>query len=91
MRILVTLDALAPLVASLRTGAQTPTTIEHLILTSLAEYTPQAAGPPTIEGTIAFTDLLTADRIAIRSRSDRTTSRSCNTPAARPGRRKARC
>jgi len=60
MRILVTLDALAPLVASIR-GGQTPTTIEHLILTSLAEYTPQAVGPPAIDGTLAFTDLLTAN------------------------------
>jgi len=56
MRILVTLDALAPLVASI--GGQTPTTIEHLILTSLAEYTPQAVGPPRVDGALAFTDLL---------------------------------
>jgi long-chain acyl-CoA synthetase len=59
MRILVTLDALAPLVASLRTGGQTPSTIEHLILTGLAEYTPQAVGPPHVDGALAFTDLLT--------------------------------
>ena len=58
IRILVTLDVLAPLVASLR--GQTPNTIEHLILTSLAEYTPQAVGPPRIDGALAFTDLLIA-------------------------------
>jgi long-chain acyl-CoA synthetase len=60
MRILVTLDALAPLVASLRgqTPGQTPVTIEHVVVTSLAEYTPQAAAPPRIDGTSAFTDLL---------------------------------
>ncbi len=56
IRILVTLDVLAPLVASLR--GQTPNTLEHLILTSLAEYTPQAVGPPRIDGALAFTDLL---------------------------------
>ena len=55
IRILVTLDVLAPLIASIR--GQTPNPIEHLILTSLAEYTPQAAAPPQIEGTLAFTDL----------------------------------
>jgi long-chain acyl-CoA synthetase len=64
IRILVTLDALAPLVASIRAASS----IEQVVVTSLAEYTPQAAGPPVIEGTIAFTDLL-SDLIEIRSRS----------------------
>jgi long-chain acyl-CoA synthetase len=54
IRILVTLDVLAPLVASI--GGQTP--IEQLIVTSLAEYTPEAASPPSVTGAHAFTDLL---------------------------------
>jgi long-chain acyl-CoA synthetase len=66
MRILVTLDALAPLVASIRGQSS----IEQVIITSLAEYTPQAAGPPIIDATIAFTHLL-SDPIAIRSQPDR--------------------
>ena len=60
IRVLVTLDALAPLAAALRAQrGQTPTAIEHLILTSLAEYTPQQVGPPRVDGALAFTDLLT--------------------------------
>src|SRR6185503_18859553 len=54
LRVLVTLDALAPLIASIR--GQTP--IEHVIVTSLAEYTPQASTPPRIDGAIALGDLL---------------------------------
>ena len=54
LRILVTLDVLAPLIASIR--GQTP--IEHVVVTSLAEYIPQAAGPPRVDDTIAFADLL---------------------------------
>ena len=54
LRVLVTLDALAPLIASIR--GQTP--IEHVVVTSLAEYTPQASAPPRIDGTIALADLL---------------------------------
>jgi long-chain acyl-CoA synthetase len=77
VKALLTLDVLAPLVASVR--GQTPGTVEHLILTSLAEYTPQAAPPPRVADAHAFTDLL-----AIRSRSDRdpsaTPSRSDRDP-----------
>jgi long-chain acyl-CoA synthetase len=54
LRILITVDVLAPLIAAIR--GQTP--IEQVIVTSLAEYTPQAAGPPRIDGTINLTDLL---------------------------------
>lgn len=53
-RILITLDVLAPLVASIR--GQTP--IEHVIVTSIAEYTPQAAPPPRVDNTLALTDLI---------------------------------
>ena len=54
IRVLVTLDGLAPLVASIR--RQTP--IEHVIVTSLAEYTPEAAPPPRVDGSRAFSDLI---------------------------------
>jgi long-chain acyl-CoA synthetase len=53
-RILITLDVLAPLIASIR--GQTP--IEHVIVTSIAEYTPQAAPPPRVDNTLALTDLI---------------------------------
>ena len=54
IRILVTLDSLAPLVAGIR--AQTG--IEKVVVTSLTEYTPTAAPPPRIEGTLALTELI---------------------------------
>jgi long-chain acyl-CoA synthetase len=53
-RIVITLDLLAPLVAAIR--GQTP--IEHVIVTSIAEYTPQPVVPPRIDDTIALADLL---------------------------------
>jgi long-chain acyl-CoA synthetase len=52
IRLLVTLDVLAPLVASVRSQ----TAIERVVVTSIAEYTPQAAAPPPIEGTTALAD-----------------------------------
>ncbi|HEY7292204.1 MAG TPA: long-chain fatty acid--CoA ligase [Vicinamibacterales bacterium] len=54
IRVMITLDALAPLVA----GIRSQTTIEHVIVTSLAEYSAAAASPPNIEGTIALASLL---------------------------------
>jgi long-chain acyl-CoA synthetase len=60
LRMLITLDVLAPLIAGIR--AQTP--IEHIIVTSLAEYTPQAMPPPRVADALSLTDLL--------SRRDRT-------------------
>ena len=54
LRVLITLDALAPLAQGL-TGR---TSLEQIIVTSLAEYTPAAAAPPRIEGTLAFTELI---------------------------------
>jgi long-chain acyl-CoA synthetase len=53
VRLLVTLDVLAPLVASVRAD----TTIEHVIVTALTEYSPAATYAPTIEGTVRFADL----------------------------------
>ncbi len=54
MRVLITLDALAPLAKSVGGGG----VIEHIIVTSLAEYTQAAAPPPHLEGTLSFTDLM---------------------------------
>jgi long-chain acyl-CoA synthetase len=54
IRLLVTLDALAPLVA----GIRAQTAIEHIIVTSIAEYTPAQAPPPRIEGTHSLTELI---------------------------------
>jgi long-chain acyl-CoA synthetase len=52
-RIVIGIDALAPLVQ----GVRAQTTIEHVIVTSLAEYSAAAAPSPRIEGTHAFADL----------------------------------
>ena len=56
VRIVITLDALAPLVEAVR--AQT--TIEQVIVTSLAEYSAAAASPPRIAGAQTLADLLVA-------------------------------
>ena len=60
-RIVITLDALVPLMQ----GVRAQTTVEHIIITSLAEYSAAAAAPPRINGTLAL-----ADQVSIRSRSD---------------------
>ena len=52
-RIVITLDALAPLVL----GVRKDTTLEQVIVTSLAEYSAAAAAPPRIDGTLALADL----------------------------------
>jgi len=57
MRVLITLDTLAPLALGIRDR----TSIAHILVTSLAEYTPSAAAAPKIDGTIALTDLLVAN------------------------------
>jgi long-chain acyl-CoA synthetase len=54
LRVMVTLDTLAPLIAGIR--AQTG--IEQVVVTSLSEYTPAAAPPPRSEGTLALTELI---------------------------------
>jgi len=54
MRFLITLDALAPLAL----GVRDRTSLERIIVTSLAEYTPAASAPPRVEGTVALTDLI---------------------------------
>jgi len=53
-RLVVTLDALAPLVASIR--AQTA--IERIVVTSLAEYSATCATAPRIDGADTLADLL---------------------------------
>jgi long-chain acyl-CoA synthetase len=53
-RIVITLDALAPLVL----GVRDQTSVEHVIVTSLAEYSAQAAAPPDVAGTLAFSQLV---------------------------------
>jgi long-chain acyl-CoA synthetase len=54
VRILLTLDALAPLIA----GIRDQTAIEHVIVTSLAEYTSPAGPAPRVDGTVPLADLL---------------------------------
>jgi long-chain acyl-CoA synthetase len=56
LRALVTLDSLAGLALAVRT--QAPGALEHVIVTALAEYTPQAAHPPDIAGTASLTRLM---------------------------------
>src|SRR5438876_6722729 len=48
MRVLITLDRLAPLVL----GSRAQTAIEHVIVTSLAEYSSDAAAAPRVESTL---------------------------------------
>jgi long-chain acyl-CoA synthetase len=54
IRFLVTLDALAPLVLSVRTQ----TAIERIVITSMAEYSAPAGPAPKIEGTESLAGLL---------------------------------
>ena len=54
VRIVITLDVLAPLVQAVR--AQTP--IEQVIVTSLAEYSAAGAGAPRVDDAVTMADLL---------------------------------
>jgi len=54
VRLVITVDALAPLLL----GVRAQTSIEALIVTSLAEYSAAAADPPRVEGTHTMADLL---------------------------------
>jgi long-chain acyl-CoA synthetase len=56
-RALIALDALMPVIA----GIRSQTTLEQIIVTSLAEYSAAAAAPPRIDGTLSLADL-TGDR-----------------------------
>ena len=90
IRVLITLDALAPLVLAVKDQ----TAIEHIIVTSLAEY---AAGWPRRRDVerhrIARGILRIAQAVVCSACADfaQTISPCCSTPAARPARRRARC
>jgi long-chain acyl-CoA synthetase len=56
-KVLITLDRLAPLAL----GVRATTDIEHVIVTSLAEYSAEAAPPPMVADTWALADLIAAD------------------------------
>jgi long-chain acyl-CoA synthetase len=57
IRILITLDRLAPLALGIR--SETP--IEKIIVTSLAEYSAEAAAPPDVAGTVALSTLISGE------------------------------
>jgi long-chain acyl-CoA synthetase len=54
VRLVITLDALAPLFQELRRR----TRIEQIVVTSLAEYSAAASPPPRVEGALSLADLL---------------------------------
>jgi len=54
MRMLVTLDALAPLVQ----GIRDETGVQQIVVTSLAEYSAAAAAPARVDGALALADLI---------------------------------
>jgi long-chain acyl-CoA synthetase len=56
IRAVITLDVLAPLVAGIRTASS----IEQVIVTSVAEYSAAATPPDVIDGTLRLCDLLSA-------------------------------
>jgi long-chain acyl-CoA synthetase len=60
-KVLITLDALVQMVQ----GVRGQTTIDQIIVTSLAEYSAAAAAPPRIDGTVTL-----ADSIGVRLGSD---------------------
>jgi len=62
MRAVITLDALAPLVL----GSRARTAVEHVIVTSLAEYAAGGAAAPRLDGAIALADLVErGDRVPL--------------------------
>jgi long-chain acyl-CoA synthetase len=54
MSAMVTLDVLAPLVLEIRSN----TRIAHVVVTSLAEYSAARSAPPSVEGTLNLTELI---------------------------------
>jgi long-chain acyl-CoA synthetase len=60
IRILITLDRLAPLALEVRGQ----TAIEQVIVTSIGEYSAEQAAPPSITGTVTLADLLARHRDA---------------------------
>jgi long-chain acyl-CoA synthetase len=62
IRALVCLDSIAPLALDIKAE----TAIEHVIVTSLDEYSSDAAAPPQVQGALTFTKLVaSADRAAM--------------------------
>ena len=57
IRVLITLDRLAPLALEIRETSD----IEQVIVTSLPEYSAEAAAPPRVGDTLTLGDLLAAD------------------------------
>jgi long-chain acyl-CoA synthetase len=57
IKVLITLEKLAPLALEMRGRSA----IEHVIVTSLAEYSVEAAPPPSLADTLAFGDLLAVE------------------------------
>ena len=57
LTVLLTLDALAPLVRSI----QTVSGITHVLVTSIAEYSEASAAPPRVDGCLTFADLVTGE------------------------------
>jgi long-chain acyl-CoA synthetase len=55
-RVLITLDRLAPLALEIREKSA----LEHIVVTSLAEYSAEAAAPASVAGTLSFTELIAA-------------------------------
>jgi long-chain acyl-CoA synthetase len=62
MRFLFTLDLLAPLAR----GLEGASSLERVVVTSLAEYSRATAPPPAIEGTTALAELLEAPSTPVR-------------------------
>jgi long-chain acyl-CoA synthetase len=60
-RVVITLDALAPLVQ----GVRAQTSVEHVIVTSLAEDSAAAGASPRIDGALTLADLLAAQSGAL--------------------------
>jgi long-chain acyl-CoA synthetase len=75
-RVLITLDALAPMAQTLRAQS----TVEQIVVTSIAEYSPAAAEPPRIGGTLTFADLLSGVRAGPDPRQTETRSEPRLTP-----------
>jgi long-chain acyl-CoA synthetase len=74
LRMMITLDAIAPLVQ----GVRALTAIEQIIVTSLAEYSASAAPPPRVNGTLTLADLV-GDLVGVR-RGSGPGSDGCLTP-----------
>jgi long-chain acyl-CoA synthetase len=66
IRILITLDRLAPLAAGIRDA----TRIETIVVTSIEEYSAAAAAPPELAGTIALSTLTSGDDRPLLPRAD---------------------